>query len=303
MDRPSVSVVTPNYNHARFLATSIESVLAQSRPPDEYIILDDASSDSSIEVIESYANNNSAMVVTMPKTNQGMISTLNELLEMARGDYIMSLAADDYMLPGFLERSMDMLTMHPEAGFCSTLSLMVDEAGRKLGLFPSPIPSFRPVFIDANRARRVLCRYGAWFLGNTTVFRRQALLNAGGFRSELLSFTDGFISHVLALKHGACFIPDPLGAWRQMEGGESGLTTRDDDRATEVITKAVELMTTSPEYSHLFPRQYVRNWLTRRLYWAGDAALTDLGKAHARLSQTLDGRHVRPNLIDRILNT
>ena len=198
---------------------------------------------------------------------------------------------------------MDMLTMHPEAGFCSTMSLMVDEAGRKLGLFPSPIPSFRPVFINANRARRVLCRYGAWFLGNTTVFRRQALLSAGGFRSELLSFTDGFISHVLALKHGACFIPDPLGAWRQMEGGESGLTTRDDDRATEVIAKAVELMTTSSEYSHLFPRQYVRNWLTRRLYWAGDAALSDLGKNHARLSQTLEGRHVRPNLIDRILNT
>ncbi len=267
----TVSVVMMNYNHARFLPAAIESVVAQDRLPDEFIILDDCSTDNSQAVIADYAARHPFIRSLANPSNQGVLANVARLLEEAQGDFFFSLAADDFVQPGFLAEAMRLLEAHPEAAFCTSLSLMVDEEGRDLGLTPVPIPASEACFLPPEEVRVALLRYGAWFMGNTAVYRCSALLAAGGFRPELRSYSDALVCHVLALKHGCCFIPEPFGAWRKMASGYAVSTNRDVQSAQEAVDLTAGLM--AGEYADLFPPRYVRQWRRRQGYWIGEARL------------------------------
>jgi hypothetical protein len=95
-------------------------------------------------------------------------------------------------------------------------------------------------------------------MGNATVLRKVALVDAGGFRPELHSFCDGFAYMVMALKHGACFVPKPLAYWRLMESGYSLSTESNWLLSLDIRDRAVELMRTT--YRDLFPEDIVEMW-------------------------------------------
>src|SRR5258706_6562512 len=118
MRRATVALVMPNYNHARFLPTALDAVFAQTRPFDEVLVLDDASTDDSLRIIESYAPQYPALRVLRNERNQGVARSVNRLLKEVRSDYVVAAAADDCLRPQFLEKSMAALERHPEAGLC-----------------------------------------------------------------------------------------------------------------------------------------------------------------------------------------
>jgi glycosyltransferase involved in cell wall biosynthesis len=271
MAKASLSVVMPNYNHGRHISRAIEAVVSQSRKPDEFLILDDGSTDQSIEIIEGYAKRCGFITLIRNERNQGVEAAVQRLLETATGDYFFSVAADDFILPGYLEKALALLERFPHAGFCSALSLVVDKNGHDRGIFPSPIVSGTSLYLNPQRVRKTLLKHGAWFMGNTAIYRRDKLIESGGFRPELQSFTDGFIQHVLALKHGACFIPEPFAAWRKMETGVAMSTNMNIKQIRKVHRYAIELMESSSEYGTLFPPKYIRQWRKRQNYWVGEA--------------------------------
>jgi glycosyltransferase involved in cell wall biosynthesis len=258
MSETTLSILIPNYNHARFLPQAIESILSQSFQPKEIILLDDASTDNSMEVIERYAARSPLIRVRRNERNMGILHNLGVLVGAATGDYFFALAADDMVLPGFLEKSMAMLTRHPTAGICSSLSRVMDEKGVDKGVLPALMVSKEPVFLPPERARRFLGSFGNWMQGNATVYRRKALLDVGAFRPELYAFTDNFASQVLALKHGACFIPEPLSCWRRMPPTYSMRCHTDPEDSRHIVRNAMALM--EGEFRDLFPRGYARNW-------------------------------------------
>ncbi len=95
----SISVVIPSYNHADFIGTAIESVLNQSRAPDELIVIDDGSQDGSPERIEAFRplfDAKKIKLVTHYRANRGAHETLNEGIEMARSEWVSILNSDDY---------------------------------------------------------------------------------------------------------------------------------------------------------------------------------------------------------------
>lgn len=155
----------------------------------------------------------------------GALYTINRLIELSSGVYVCSVAADDKVLPGLFEKSMHLLAEHPQARLCSTLGLYIDESGKELGLIANPIISETECFIIPAEAFRVLRERGPWVMGSSGIFRRQALIDAGGFIPEFHSFCDRFIHQVVALRHGACFIPEPLACWRWMKSGYHATTT------------------------------------------------------------------------------
>jgi hypothetical protein len=275
--QPTVSVVMSNYNYARFLPQALEAILAQSYRPKEIIIIDDASTDHSVAVIEQFACQEPLIRFIRNERNMGILHNLTRLLELASGDYLYGAASDDKVLPGFLEKSMSLLARYPQAGLCSTLSRLIDENGVDNGVFPNPVVAKVPSFLPPEKVRTLLTTLGSWFMGNTTIYRRTALIEAGGFRPELHSFTDGFITQVLALKHGACFIPEPLAAWRRMETGYAATTGRDVDIQMEIISCARQLMQT--QYQDLFPPGYVKLWETETRFFTGLAVHQSL-QAH-----------------------
>lgn len=247
----TLSVVIPNYNHARFLPDSIDSILHQSRPPDEIIVVDDASSDNSVEILRAYAARDDRIRLILSETNRGVMQSLRAGVEACSGRYFFGGAADDRILPGLFERSMALLRRYPEAGLCSAQSLVMDESLTRERVFATPEVVSRPAFLPPARVRELLRLYGSWFMGNTTIYRREAFLAAGGYMPDLQFFADGFVSQAMALRHGACYLPEPLAIWRKMDEGFASASMNDEERVASVMVHVRRLEQTG--FRGLFP--------------------------------------------------
>src|SRR4051812_21669960 len=119
MSRSSLSVVMPNYNHSHYIGEALEAILGQTFRPMEVIVVDDASTDNSVEVIEQFVRRDSAVRLLRNEQNSGPVPTVNLGLKQASGDYVYTMAADDKILPTFFEKSMNLLAQYPQAGLCS----------------------------------------------------------------------------------------------------------------------------------------------------------------------------------------
>lgn len=113
-----VSVYIPCYNQAHCVAEAIQSVLDQTRPADEIVIVDDASTDESATIIRDFASRYpDAIVPVFHEANQGISRTRNDALERATGDFVTHVDGDDRMGPRKLEVEAAVLEEDPECGF------------------------------------------------------------------------------------------------------------------------------------------------------------------------------------------
>lgn len=263
--RPSLSVMISNYNHARLIPQALDAILSQSYRPHEIVIIDDASTDDSLAVLDGYQERWPELVrLVKNERNLGVLHNGQTLFSMATGDYVYFAAMDDRILPGFFERSMDMLVRYPDAGVCSALSHIMNESGTVGGLVTLPVVLARSGFLNPSEALTALRQHGNWFQGNTVILRRAALIEADGFRRELGPYCDGFVYLVIALKCGACYIPEPLAIWRRMDGTFSHRANSDLDFVLAVFDHAERLMRS--DYRDLFPPDYVDDW-KREIYF------------------------------------
>ena len=120
MSAPSVSVLIPSYNCARYLPETIESVLAQDFRDFELVILDDRSTDSSNEVLESYARRDERIRYRLNERNLGLVENWNACLREARGKYVKFLHSDDKLTrPTALEQMLALLEGNPDASLAA----------------------------------------------------------------------------------------------------------------------------------------------------------------------------------------
>ena len=263
MTQPTLSVVMTNYNHAHYIVEAMDAILTQSYTPLEFIIIDDASTDNSFEILEGYAKKYPLIRLLRNEHNMGAFHNVTRLKELSQGDYLYGAAADDKILPGFFEKSMNLLAQFPQAGLCSTLTRCIDAEGRDIGVLHMPTVSKEGCFIPPNKAISLLYKHGSWLQGNTAIYQQRALMDSGGFIPELLSFCDGFITMVIAAKYGVCHIPEPLAAWRQLENSYSATCGKDPELSLKIIHHASELM--SSKYGELFPPDFVERWEKREV--------------------------------------
>ena len=109
--KPIVTVLMPVYNGKNYLNEAIESVLCQTLTNFEFLIVDDASTDNSIDLINSY--NDSRIKLLKNKNNIGQTASLNKGLEMAQGKYIARFDQDDVCLPKRLEEQVAFFKKNP----------------------------------------------------------------------------------------------------------------------------------------------------------------------------------------------
>lgn len=115
--RPQVDVVIPCYNYGRYLRQSVESVLFQEGVEVRVLVIDDASSDDTAIVAVALADEDPRVTFVRHHANKGHIETYNEGIEWTSGDYMLLLSADDYLLPGALQRATTLMQDHPGIGF------------------------------------------------------------------------------------------------------------------------------------------------------------------------------------------
>ena len=250
---PTLSVVLPNYNHGRLIARAVTALLAQERPPDEIVIVDDGSTDDSLQVIKSLAAGSSIIRVLANPTNEGATAALSRGLAACRGKYLYFAAADDWVLPGFFATAVPILESHPEAGFvCGESYLISGRTGERLGVRPIVRPSNRMRYFSPAMAAALLRRADNWILTGSTIFVRDRTVAAGGLPSDLGSFADGYLGRKVALMHGFCFVPRLMATWQVFDDSISRETASDPAEAQRVLTNALGRFARDP----VFPDWY-----------------------------------------------
>ena len=129
---PLVSIVTPSYNQAQFLETTIESVVSQDYANIEYLICDGESTDGSQEIIQKYSSQISWWV---SEKDQGQTDALNKGFARANGRILAWINSDDTYQPGAVSEAVAYLQAHPEAGMVYGDTNFIDENGRTIGKF------------------------------------------------------------------------------------------------------------------------------------------------------------------------
>jgi glycosyltransferase involved in cell wall biosynthesis len=209
MGRARVSVVIPNYNHAAFLPRCLDAVLGQEPGPDEVIVLDDASTDDSVAVLERYAAREDRLRLERNPKNLGVVPNMNRGLALATGDVVAFLAADDAVLPQWLARTVPWLEAHPGVGMVSGQTEWRCEATGMSWVQGTRMPGQAGYVSPEDMVR--LGRQGRLtYSGQHALIRREALVVVGGWRPELRWFTDWFSTSVVGFRHGLVHIPEVL---------------------------------------------------------------------------------------------
>ena len=249
MRQPTVSVVMPNYNHSRFLPEALGAILSQSYRPLEVIIIDDGSTDNSIDVIKHFAHEEPLIRWFRNDRNRGVVYTINRGVGLALGDYVFIAAADDRVLPDFLRHSMELLSQYPAAGLSCCHSLVLDDA-TQISRSLAPVIAEHPRYFSpeelAERGRR--CGFTVGSTVNAVVVKRSALQEVGEGDNFLLpplrSACDFFAMNVIAYRYGICYVPQALAVFRKSSGSYSSAS----QIYAEGIVKDMLNLLLSPKY-------------------------------------------------------
>jgi glycosyltransferase involved in cell wall biosynthesis len=213
----TVAIVLCNYNHGKYLPQSLGHLCRQTRPADQIVVLDDGSTDDSRDIIGRFASENPRIEVHANGRNLGLQVSIAKALALVRCDYMVWTAADDLILPSFLERNMAVLDRFPQAAlsFSEVVSFTDDpERADRFAVNPAVSRIFDlsdlPAYLSPARLRQRMRRAYLPIASNTAVISVRLLREFGGFPAALRWFSDSFASTALAIRHGACVIAEPL---------------------------------------------------------------------------------------------
>jgi glycosyltransferase involved in cell wall biosynthesis len=227
---PLVSIRMPSYNHASFIEQALTSVLDDPYPNKEIVIVDDASTDNSDEVIRGWVARNGDRIPVKyfaRETNHGIAKTINQTLSQCSGEYIVSLASDDYLLPGGILKRVQYLHENPDKMAVFADCIVVDRNGKLIA--DSGLTEFHHAKISHFRTNSGIRREFIlnWSVpGPVLMIRRGVLDVVGGYdeqriledwdlylrmaAADLIGFTDGVVSAYRVHGNNFCMKPETL---------------------------------------------------------------------------------------------
>jgi glycosyltransferase involved in cell wall biosynthesis len=245
----------------RYLARAIDAIAGQSRPPDEIIAIDDASTDDSRRILAECQSRYPNLIVLVNDRNLGALATLQRGLEIARGRYIYFAAADDQVLPGFFNQAIDALEAEPTLGlFCAETIVLDGVTGRKLGARPIVRPLRQAGSLSPPAVVNLLKRADNFIHTGSSIFRRQAVLAKSGFLHEAGSFSDGFLARRIALTEGMWFAPTLVAVWNVHTEGLSRVTALDRAKALHALNTLPRLIERDRDFPPWYPDLFRRRW-------------------------------------------
>ncbi|MNX65811.1 putative glycosyltransferase EpsE [compost metagenome] len=186
--RPTISVLIPAYNAQSTLKEAIASVLSQSQPADQIVVVNDGSKDGTAAIIDSFQGEPTFEGCHLSE-NKGFVGALNYGLSRCTGEWVVRLDADDWWDDNHLAEILHVVST-PENQAYSMIGLRaryIDEQGSDLGLSPGPL--------NHKEARRFLVKDNP-FVHSGVAFRRKAAMSLGGY-SETSRWKGGFEDYEL----------------------------------------------------------------------------------------------------------
>ncbi len=212
---PRVTIVIPSYNYARFLPESIGSAAAQTIRDTEILVLDNASTDGTEDVVRAFAARDGRVRYVRNETNIGAIANFNRGIALAAGEYVKILCADDRLEPSCLERTLLPLEQDPAIALSGCARRHIDADGRPFG----SILSFAHESMVLGGPDAVIrCLFRGNLIGepSAVLFRKR---DAGpGFSTRYRQLVDLDFWFRLLERGGFAFTAEPLCAVREHAG-------------------------------------------------------------------------------------
>ncbi|MCP5469834.1 MAG: glycosyltransferase family 2 protein [Chlamydiales bacterium] len=206
--KPKLTVAIPNYNHAQYLPQCLDSFLTQSYTDFELIVVDDASTDNSADILCEYAKKDPRVRIIWKKRNGGVVQALNTAIAEAKAPYFHSGGADDVRYPGYLQACMDVLLDKPELGMCWTHFDWGEEEDKKLETCGFE-PSDSPICIEPTAAISRLLEGKIKVYGAATIFKTD-LARLYGYDPQLTYYSDWYLLNTILLNHPTVIVPQTL---------------------------------------------------------------------------------------------
>jgi len=261
-----VSALIPTYNRRTHILRAIESVLVQTVPVDEIIVVDDGSSDGSAEAIHSRFG---SRVSVVQQKNAGVSAARNRGIREARGEWIALLDSDDVWLPPKIERQLEVLAaLGDDFGFCFTDCIYEGDPNLKLSVFQEVglgnVPTFGPFQDPASYL--VADRGPAWT--QSLMIRRSLFSEIAGFDEALVIKEDADVVFQLSFKTKFCFVAEPLVRIDRTptRDGLCNLYSTRDDRKYENLTRLYTKWLAMPEVIGTVYEEPIRNLLRLACY-------------------------------------
>jgi glycosyltransferase involved in cell wall biosynthesis len=221
---PRVSVIIPTHNRSQLLRITVESVLAQTYPAIEIIVVDDGSTDDTAAIVAEYAGR----VTYIEQANTGVAAARNTGFRASSGEFINFLDDDDTFMPTKIERQVAVLDDRPEVGLVHCRHQHIDEAGTPLDA------GWR--LPEGNVLKELLC--GCFLVVHAPLIRRQCLEQVGLF-DETLPWTadwDLWLRIALAGYPFAC-VQEPLCTYRIQRGSMQGNVAKQEQAVLAMLEK------------------------------------------------------------------
>lgn len=237
-NRPVVSVIIPTYNCERYIAETIDSVLAQTFDSLEVIIVDDGSTDRTRDLVAAYG----APVRLIPQVNAGVCCARNRGIREAFGEFICLLDHDDYWFPDKLAQQLHVMKQHPECGvvYGNFIRWNADANAN----FPPPVsfkPSAYPEDIDTEFSGWIYHQFllDCWMLTSTAMFRREVFERCGSFDETLPYSEDWDLWLRISNDYPFIKLMRPNTLYRQ-HAKQGSRVMRNVDYRTMLLTEAVK---------------------------------------------------------------
>lgn len=229
LSQSTVSVIIANYNYKRYISEAVESVLSQTIPPDEFIIIDDCSTDGSYDVIKEYKN---VASIVVNKKNLGIVDNFNKAVSLAQGDYIAFLGADNRMRCDYVELCKGALDKNPKVAVAYTDMLIF---GPLASVMVRQTPYYNINFFADSSSERTQLYYWSFpdisddvllrfhehnFIHGSSMYRKKAYELAGGYKNEGGPEDHTLFQRMVRSVSDAIHIDEPVIEYRQHSLGQ-----------------------------------------------------------------------------------
>ncbi|MBA3030689.1 MAG: glycosyltransferase family 2 protein [Desulfobacteraceae bacterium] len=206
---PKVTVIVANYNTAQFLESCLDSLCSQTYKDFEVLVIDDGSTDNSVDIINRYIQHDRRFRLIKLSRNHGVTYARHVALPQCKGEYIAILDSDDIALPRRLEKQVLFLDANPEVVLLGSYYEIINTKGDiRSGRRSVPIT-------DVEIRWRVT--FGNCLIHSSIMYRKEAAINCGGYdRAVLVAEDADFYSRIIRIGKAAA-IPEVLIQWRSHE--------------------------------------------------------------------------------------
>ena len=195
---PHVSVMVPTYNRAHLIGWTIESVLTQTFQDWDLVIVDDASQDDTVAVVDRYCRADSRVRLLVNERNLGLTRNWNLCLDLAVGPLVQNLQSDDLVDPDYLSLVSEVFNRHPNLGFVAAGCRYIDVEGKVI----HPGTPGPPRLYPAGDEAVIALLTGGWPHVSSIVLRRECYVDLGKFDERIWNGPDVEMDTRLASRYG-----------------------------------------------------------------------------------------------------